>query len=60
VDYKTLGPDILVKKTTGFNVGIVADLKQEYINIRFEPGLYYTKRDLSFPGFSAERDALRK
>jgi hypothetical protein len=61
VDYKTLGPDILVKKTTGFNVGIVADLKlQEYINIRFEPGLYYTKRDLSFPGFSAERDALRE
>jgi hypothetical protein len=35
--------DILVKKTTGFNVGIVADL-QEYINLRFEPGLYYTKR----------------
>jgi hypothetical protein len=36
--------DILVKKTTGFNVGIVADLKlQEYINLRFEPGLYYTK-----------------
>jgi hypothetical protein len=61
VDYKTLGPDILVKKTTGFNVGIVADLKlQEYIHIRFEPGLYYTKRDLSFPGFSAERDALRE
>jgi hypothetical protein len=61
VDYKNLGSDILVKKTTGFNVGIVADLKlQEYINLRFEPGLYYTKRDLSFPGFSAERDALRE
>ena len=61
VDYKNLGPDILVKKTTGFNVGIVADLKlQEYINLRFEPGLYYTKRELSFPGFSAERDALRE
>lgn len=49
-DYKTEGPDILVKKTTGFNVGIVGDLKlQEYINLRFEPGLYYTKRDLYFP-----------
>jgi hypothetical protein len=49
VDYKTLGPDILVKKTTGFNVGIVADLKlQEYINIRFEPGLYYTKETWAF------------
>jgi hypothetical protein len=35
-------------------MGIVADLKlQEYINIRFEPGLLY-KRDLNFPGFSKE------
>jgi hypothetical protein len=36
-------------------MGIVADLKlQEYINLRFEPGLYYTKRDLNFPGFRKE------
>ena len=42
--------DIQVKKTTGFNVGVVADLRlQEYINLRFEPGLYYTKRDLYYP-----------
>jgi Outer membrane protein beta-barrel domain len=42
--------EITVKKSTGFNVGLVADLKlQEYINLRFEPGLYYTKRDLSYP-----------
>jgi hypothetical protein len=50
IDYRTVSPDVLVTKTTGFNVGIVADLKlQEYINLRFEPGLYYTKRDLSYP-----------
>ena len=50
IDYKTVGPDIQVKKSTGFNVGLVADLKlQEYINLRFEPGLYYTKRDLYYP-----------
>lgn len=50
IDYRTVSPDIQVKKTTGFNVGIVADLKlQEYINLRFEPGLYYTKRDLNYP-----------
>jgi hypothetical protein len=43
IDY-TVGPDIQVKKTTGFNVGVVGDLKlQEYINLRFEPGLYYSK-----------------
>jgi hypothetical protein len=63
VDYRTVGPgpDILVKKTTGFNVGIVGDLKlQEYINLRFEPGLYYTQRDLTFPGFTTKADALRE
>jgi hypothetical protein len=61
IDYKTVGPDIQVKKTTGFNVGIVADLKlQEYINLRFEPGLYYTKRDLYYPGFTKKIDALRE
>jgi len=60
-DYRTEVPDILVKKTTGFNVGIVGDLKlQEYINLRFEPGLYYTKRDLYFPNFTSQKDALRE
>jgi hypothetical protein len=53
IDYKTNLPtdiDILVEKSKGFNVGLVADLKlQEYISLRFEPGLYYTKRDLIFP-----------
>ncbi len=50
IDYKTVGEDIEVKKSTGFNVGLVADLRlHEYINLRFEPGLYYTKRDLQYP-----------
>ncbi|HEY4619020.1 MAG TPA: porin family protein [Flavobacterium sp.] len=61
IDYRTVSPDILVSKTTGFNVGIVGDLKlQEYINLRFEPGLYYTKRDLNYPGFTSKADALRE
>lgn len=61
IDYKTVGPDIQVKKTTGFNVGVVADLKlQEYINLRFEPGLYYSKRTLYYPNFTREIDAVRE
>lgn len=49
-DYKTAKDDIQVEKSTGFNVGLVADVRiQEYINLRFEPGLYYTKRTLSYP-----------
>jgi hypothetical protein len=48
--YKAAGNDIQVQKTTGFNVGLVSDLRlQEYINLRFEPGLYYTKRILHYP-----------
>ncbi|HEY6142777.1 MAG TPA: porin family protein [Flavobacterium sp.] len=49
IDYKTVGEDVLVDKSTGFNVGLVADLRlQEYINLRFEPGLYYTTRELQY------------
>lgn len=49
VDYKTVGEDIQVKKSTGFNVGLVADLRlHEHVSFRFEPGLYVTKRDLSY------------
>jgi hypothetical protein len=50
IDYKTVDEDILIKKSTGFNVGLVADLKlQEYVSLRFEPGLYYTTRNLQYP-----------
>jgi hypothetical protein len=62
IDYKDLqATDIEVKKTTGFNVGVVADVKlQEYIDLRFEPGLYYAKRELYFPGFTNQVDILRE
>lgn len=64
IDYKTVGPDVLVKKTTGFNVGIIADLKlQEYISLRLEPGLYITKRFLNYPSnllFTNNSDAIRE
>ncbi|MXN91881.1 outer membrane beta-barrel protein [Flavobacterium sp. Sd200] len=52
IDYKT-NPDvdIHVKSTTGFNVGLVGNLRLfEYLDLRFEPGLYYTQRDLTFTG----------
>ncbi|SEF43782.1 porin family protein [Flavobacterium urumqiense] len=61
IDYKNAGPDIQIKTSTGFNVGIVGDLKlHEYINLRFEPGLYYTTRELMYPNFATESDALRQ
>src|SRR5690606_7595214 len=60
-DYELPGADVLVTRTTGFNVGLVGNLRlHEYIDLRFEPGLYYTQRNLEFPGFTNQSDALRE
>lgn len=62
IDYKSAVPkDILVESTIGFNVGLVGDFRlQEYFNLRFEPGLYYTQRNLTFPNFTSELDSYRE
>jgi len=55
--------DIQVKTTTGFNVGLVGNLRLfEYLDLRFEPGLAYTERDLTFtgPGLVDVGDRLRQ
>ena len=63
-DYKTNpGVDIKSKTTTGFNVGLVGNLRLfEYLDLRLEPGLYYTQRDLTFtgPGLIEPSDRLRQ
>ncbi len=60
-DYKVPTEDILVEKTTGFNVGLIGNLRlHEHIDLRFEPGLFYTQRNLTFPGFESEVDRLRE
>ena len=62
IDYKSLqSVDVQVESTTGFNVGLVGDLRlHEYFNLRFEPGLYYAQRNLMFPYFTREFDAYRE
>lgn len=64
-DYKEdLGPqntDILVEKTVGFNVGLIGELRlNQFLDLRFEPGLHYTQRNLGFPGFDNANDAIRE
>lgn len=61
-DYKDdIGSDILVNTTFGFNVGLIGELRiNEFLDVRFEPGLLYTQRDLGFPGFSDMNDAIRE
>jgi len=52
--------DVLVDTQGGFNVGLVGDLRiNRYMNLRLEPGLYFTQRNLTFPNFEEERDAQR-
>lgn len=42
--------EIQVTGNTGFNVGLVGNLRiMEYLDLRFEPGLYYAKRQLRYP-----------
>ncbi|MAP54735.1 porin family protein [Altibacter sp.] len=53
--------EVLVEGQAGFNVGLIGDMRiNKYINLRLEPGLYYTQRNLLFPGFAEERDQLRE
>ncbi len=60
-DYKANAPDIEVNRTTGFNVGLVGDLRlMDYINLRFEPGLYYTKRNLTYTTLTKPIDRDRE
>lgn len=55
--------DIAVEQQKGFSVGLIGDLRiNEYMNLRFEPGLFYNKRDLIYPEyaeFSKENDRYR-
>jgi hypothetical protein len=56
-----IGQDVLVNKTYGFNVGLIGELRlNEFMDLRFEPGLLYTQRDLGFPGFTEVNDAIRE
>lgn len=53
--------DILVESQSGFNVGLVGDMRiNRNINLRLEPGLFFAQRNLLFPNFEEERDFLRE
>lgn len=60
-DYKENAPEVQVEAPLSFNVGLVGNLRlHEYFDLRLEPGLYYTQRNLTFPGFENPRDRLRE
>ena len=48
-DYKQNLSDIQVEKTPGFNVGLIANLRiNDFFDLRFEPGLIMSNRNLSY------------
>lgn len=60
-EYKEDQQDVLVDPGVGFNVGLIGEMRlNEFLDLRFEPGLLYTTRTLRFPGFIDEADALRE
>ncbi len=61
IDYKEDAPEIQIESPLSFNVGLVGNLRlHEYFDLRLEPGLYYTQRNLTFPGLENPRDRLRE
>ncbi|MCH2196345.1 porin family protein [Kordia sp.] len=41
---------IQLKPSTGFNVGLVGDVKlNNYMNLRLEPGIFFTTRNIEYP-----------
>jgi Outer membrane protein beta-barrel domain len=61
IDKKVDAKDIYVENSTGFNVGLIGNLRlNDYFDLRFEPGLTYTQRDLYFDGFVKKKDYLRE
>ena len=48
-EYEQNLDDILVDATTGFQVGLTGDLRiNDHLNLRFEPGVYFSTRTLRY------------
>ncbi len=64
LDYKTsnyLNANISVTATSGFNVGLIADLRlHKNINLRFEPGLISNSKTLSYDYINTKKDSIRE
>ena len=51
IDYKSNLKDIQVIKSTGFNVGLIGNLRiNDFFDIRLEPGLVMSNRTLNYSG----------
>ncbi len=64
IDYKNsnyANANVSVKATSGFNVGLIADLRlHKNVNLRFEPGLISNSKTLAFTHVNTKRDSIRE
>ena len=61
LDFNGTEDDIRVETSAGFNVGLIGDLRlSNHLNLRLEPGISFSTRILTFPGFADEADFLRE
>jgi hypothetical protein len=61
IDFKNLGQEIKVTSSIGFNVGLIGNLRiNEFLDLRFEPGLHYSSKNLQFSNFTDPFDATRE
>ncbi|SFR32144.1 Outer membrane protein beta-barrel domain-containing protein [Robiginitalea myxolifaciens] len=59
-EYRNDLPIVEVETNLGFNVGLIGELRlNEFLDVRFEPGLFYSKRLLTFPSAPMD-DQLRE
>jgi hypothetical protein len=60
-DYLDRIDEVIVEKGIGFNVGLIGNMRiNDYIDLRLEPGVIFTTRNLTFPNFEEEKDAFRE
>jgi Outer membrane protein beta-barrel domain len=61
IESKLPNQDVEVATSTGFNVGLVANLRlSEMFDIRFEPGFYAAQRNLTFTAITDKVDQFRE
>lgn len=53
--------DVVVNGEIGFNVGLIGDMRiNDHVNLRLEPGIIFTQRNLTFPRITEPKDYLRE
>jgi len=60
-DYINSVEEIEVDKGIGFNVGLIGNMRiNDYLDLRLEPGVIFTTRNLTFPNFTEDKDKFRE